>query len=302
MPSGLSGRDAVVAELAAWQPLLPPPGMWTGLTALGVHQLWLPDIPTAMPLFAAMGSVPGEVKPDRDRLRVSRHPSSPAFTDIEELRVAPVPDALLASARILGLLDVVCLIDSAFHLGLCTSAEIETAAGVRRKGAPALRRALGHAHAGTESSWETVLRMLHVCLGVAVVPQQDLYDDLGRFVGRADLLIEGTRTLHEYDGAPHREPAQHRKDLSRDRDLVNAGYVRRGYTAPVVLRSPQLVQADCETALGRPVPWEGVSAWLALVSQSLLSTSGQKAVLRKVGVPESQLISIGRSAAIRSDR
>lgn len=302
MRSGLTGHAAVVAELAAWQPLLPPSGVWTGLSALRVHQLWLPDLPALMPHFAAMGSVRGEVKPDRDRLRVSRHPGSPVFTEIDGLRVAPVPEALLACARILGLLDLVCLIDSALHLGCCTAADIEAAAAPRRKGAPALREALGHAHAAAESFWESVLRLLHVCLGVPVLPQALVHDDFGRFLARADLLLEGTRTLHEYDGAPHREVAQHRKDLRRDRDLVNAGCTRRGYTSDVLLRSPQLVRADCETALGRAVSWDGVSVWLGLVAGSLLSTSGQKAVLRKLGVPESELVSIGRSAATGSTR
>jgi very-short-patch-repair endonuclease len=295
MPSGLEGRAALVAELDAWQPLLPPSGAWTGLTALRVHELWLPDVPALMPHFVAMGSVRGEVRPIRGRLQVSRHPHPPAFTEIDGLRVVPVPDALLACARVLGLLDLVCLIDSALHLGRCTTADIRSAAGPRRKGAPALRTGLGHANGAAESLWESVLRLLHECLGVRVLPQAEVFDDFGRFLARADLLVEGTRTLHEYDGAPHREAAQHRKDLRRDRDLVNAGHTRRGYTADVLLRSPQLVRADCETALGRSIPWAGVSVWLGLVAGSLLSTSGQRAVLRKLGVPESQLDSIGRS-------
>lgn len=158
----------------------------------GVHRtdrcrrsrVWLPPVPESLPLFVAMGSVRGEVKPDRSRLLVSRHPSSPPGTLIEGLPVAPVPDALLACARWLGILDLVVMIDSALHRRLCTVDDVARAAAPRRKGAPALRTALAAADGRSESPWETLLRLLHLVLGVDVTPQVRIIDSAGGAVRR----------------------------------------------------------------------------------------------------------------------
>jgi hypothetical protein len=185
VPAHLTGRAALVAELAAWQDHLPASAVFTGLTAAAIHGLWLPGPIDALPHFVAMGSVKGEVKPIRSGLRVSRHPAPPARTEVEGLRVAPVADALLACARILCPLDLVVLIDSALHLARCTVEGVAATARHRRKGAPALRAALELADGRSESAWESVLRFLHHVLGVAVTPQVNLHDDQGRFGGRS---------------------------------------------------------------------------------------------------------------------
>jgi len=281
-PADLEGREAAIAELHAWLPLLPASGVFTGLTAAGVHQLWLPPVPDSLPLFVAMGSVRGEVKPDRSRLLVSRHPGSPPSTLIEGLPVAQVPDALLACARWLGILDMVVLIDSALHLGLCTVDDVMRAAAPRRKGAPALRTAVAAADGRSESAWETLLRLLHLVLGVHVTPQVRIIDSAGSFVARADLLLEGTRTVHEYDGADHRTADQHRRDLDRDRRLVGADYVRRGYTSQVVLHRPVVVLRDCEQALGRRLPAAGLQTWNSLLATSLFTPAGARAAHRRI--------------------
>ena len=59
---------------------------------------------------------------------------------------------------------------------------------------------------------ETVLRVFHDVIDVPVEPQVTLLDDAGPVVGRADLLVSGTRFVHEYDGHHHRSapPARHR--------------------------------------------------------------------------------------------
>lgn len=279
----LDGRASLLAELAEWQRHLPPSAVFTGVTAAAVHGLWLPGPIDALPHFVAMGTVKGEVKPIRRRLRISRHPSVPARTIVDGLRLAPVPDALLACARILNPLDLVILIDSALHLELCTRGAIEAAAGPRRKGAPALRATLALADSRSESAWESVMRMLHHVLGVAVTPQVDLYGADGVFVGRADLLLDGTRTLHEYDGGGHRDRAQHRKDLKRDRDLVNTGYTRRGYTSDVLLRNASSVLVDCERALDRSLPRSALIEWQKLLSRSLVTPAGRHEIRRRLG-------------------
>jgi hypothetical protein len=50
-----------------------------------------------------------------------------------------------------------------------------------------------------------VLRVLHRAADIPVEPQHVIVDDYGRFLARADLLIKGTRRIHEYDGAVHCE-------------------------------------------------------------------------------------------------
>lgn len=295
MPTGLEGRAALVAECAAWAPLLPPSGAFTGLTAAQLHGLWTPPTPAGTPLFAAVGRVKDEVKPDRSELRVSQHPDPPPSVIVDGLRVVTVAETLLACARNLGLLDLVCLIDSALHLGLATPADLWPAP--RRKGAPALRRALALADARSESPWESLLRLLHWCLDVAVTPQVELVDATGRFVARADLMLDGTETLHEYDGADHRDAAQHRKDLDRDRRIVTSGRARRGYTSDIVLYSPQVVMWDCEATLGRRLEPVGLDHWRRLVAESLRTASGRQQFLARL---TPQLFSTGPPDAGRA--
>lgn len=283
VPAGLEGRAALLAELAEWQRHLPASAVFTGLTAAVVHGLWMPGPIDALPHFVAMGSVKGEVKPIRKGLRVSRHPAAPGCVSVEGIRVAPVPQALLACARVLGPLDLVVLIDSALHLERCTVADITAAAGRRRKGSPALRAALELADRRSESAWESVLRMLHHVLGVAVTPQVNLYDEHGRFLGRADLLLDGTHAAHEYDGSGHREQVQHRKDLKRERALVNGGYTRRGYTSDVLLASPASVLEDCEKALGRSLPRAALIAWSRMLADSLFTSTGRRRLAQHLG-------------------
>ncbi len=276
VPAGLTGRDALVAELRAWQRHLPASAVFTGLTAAAVHGLWLPGPIDALPHFVAMGTVQGEVKPIRRGLRISRHPAPPACVTVDGLRVATVGETLLACARVLGPLDLVILTDAALHLEKCGAADIASAAGHRRKGAPALRAALALADGRSESAWETILRLLHQVLGVSVTPQVNLHDARGGFLGRVDLLLDGTTACHEYDGAGHREPVQHRKDLKRERKLLNGDYTRRGYTSDVLLRNPASVLEDCERALGRRLSRAALLQWHRLLADSLLTRSGQQ--------------------------
>ena len=99
-----------------------------------------------------------------------------------------------------------------------------------------------------------MLRIFHRVMGVDVVPQVDLVDDHGRAFARADLLVAGTRNVHEYDGAGHRSPAQHRSDLRRERALAHARYVRRGYTLDDLLNHAAGVMHELDRALGNGPP------------------------------------------------
>lgn len=276
------------AELRAWLPQLPATGVYTGITAARIHGLWLPPLPAALPLFVAMGGRRGEVKPLRQELVVSRHDRVPARMTRDGIPVAPVPEALLACARWMGLLDVVVLVDSVLRLGLASAAEVLAAAAPRRKGAPRLRLAVALSDPRAESPWEVVLRMFHRAVGVPVTPQVELRDEAGFFVARADLLLDGTRTLHEYDGAGHRTAATHRSDLRRDRELVAAAYRRRGYTSQDLIRHPLILLQDCDEALGRGHDPSRLDAWDEKLQESCFTTAGQRRLIRRIG--RSQLV------------
>lgn len=207
----------LVAELAAWQLVLPPGSGFSHLTAALVRAWWVPPLPPDLPVFAAVRDA--QPRPRRDGLVVCRHTQRFEVEEFHGLRVTHPAEILLAAARDLGLLDLVVLADAALHLRHCTMSELRVASARRRRGAPALRRALPYLDGRSESAWESMLRMLHSVCDLPVLPQYVVRDEDGAFCARADLRIPGTRRLSEYDGEVHRTAAQHARDLSRDRLL-----------------------------------------------------------------------------------
>ena len=196
-------------------------------------------------------------------------------------------EALLACSRDLGLLDLVVLIDSALHLERCTRAELEAVAASGRPGSHSLREALTWSDRRSESAWETLLRMLHRTSGIDVEPQVDIHDDRGVFIGRADLMVTGTKTLQEYDGAQHRERGQYRRDRGRDADLAKAGYVRHGWVTNQVRHDGWLILRAATDALGRELTVDDVRPWWRLLDQSLFSKPGTASMRRVWQLPES---------------
>jgi very-short-patch-repair endonuclease len=269
------------ADLLAWQQVLPPSACFGHLTGASVHGLWLPPVPRGLPVLVSMSRE--EERPRREGLRVCRHPAPVPSTTVRGLRVATVPEVLLGCARDLGLLDLVVLLDSALHLGLCTREDVEAAATRRRRGAPALRRALPFADARAESPWESVLRVFHVLCDVDVEPQKQVFDERGVFVARGDLALVGTRVLHEYDGEVHRDRRTHRRDLARDRALVNAGWVRRGYTAADLLSRALVVLREIDAEIGRPHDPRRLDRWQEWLGWSTLSSAGRRRVASRLG-------------------
>lgn len=264
--------DPWFAALHAWQLALPRSACFTGLTAAAVRGWWLPELPKEVPVFAA--GVDGEHAPVRRGLRFSRHPAAPTRERHRDLWVSSPGETLLACARDLGLLDLVLVVDGALTSG-ATRDELSAVAAQRRRGAPALRRALAAADPRSESPWETVLRMLHHCLWAEVEPQHRVHDGDGRFVARADLWLVGTHTIHEYDGGVHLEREQQREDLRRIRDLQRCGWTRNGYTATEVVRSPAIIARDVDRALGRPGDVRRLARWSALLRESGCTPAGR---------------------------
>jgi very-short-patch-repair endonuclease len=129
--------------------------------------------------------------------------------------------------------------------------------------------------ARAESIFEGLLRLLHVCCGIDVEPQHSVVAEDGTVLARGDLLLVGTRMLHELDGGHHRSAVQQRKDLRRQRRLLTAGYERRAFTSQDVLLTPIGILRDAEATLGREHDPARIQAWYSLLQESLLSPSGQ---------------------------
>lgn len=276
-------RDASRAtELAAWQLVLPPSGRFTHLTGAWIHGWWELPLPPGIPVFASIARA--ESRPQRAGLRVSRHESLAPSVDRAGLRVDPPAHVLLECARHLSLLDLVVLVDAALHTGSTSTADLADVATRRRRGAPLLRRALRLADGRSESAWETLLRELHRVCGVAVVPQHPLLDQAGTEIARADLWLEGTNALHEYDGEHHLSRPRQRKDLARARRIGNVEWVRRGYTSAEVLHQAIGILRDADLSLRREHQPERVHAWHALLRQSVFTPSGRTRLSHRLGI------------------
>lgn len=274
------------SDLDAWRLLLPDDAGFSHLTAARVHGLWLPPLPDDLPVFVSQH----ERHPRRRRpgLHVIRHPEDPPCVDDQSVPVVDVAFTLLTCARDLSVLDLVVLIDAALQLELVTTGDIAAVAGLRRVGAPRLRRALSLADGRSESAWETLLRVLHVTCEVPVEPQLDVFDSDGRFLGRADLRIGGTHDLHEYDGADHLLKQQQKKDLRRSRRLVNSQWVRRGYTSDDVLFRGVTILRDADLALGREHLPERIRPWHRLLAQSAFTPAGQQLLRHRLRLPSAE--------------
>lgn len=277
-----SDDDAFVADLRAWQLALPATASFTHLTAARLLGLWLPPLPEDLPLFVAMDR--RAPRPERGELRVASHAEAPTYRLVNGVRSATPTEAVLASARDLALLDLVVLIDSALKLKLCTHDELCTVAAQRRRGAPAMRRALTWCDGRSESAWESLLRILHITCGVDVEPQHEVFDAAGLFVARGDLWLRGTTMLHEYDGGEHLKRRRQRTDLRRGRRLSHTRWERRGYTSQDVLHQGVGILRDADAALGRPHDPRRIRTWHDLLRESLFSPAGTARFAARLGL------------------
>jgi hypothetical protein len=269
-------QRSLIEELHAWSLVLPPGAAFTHLTAVEVLGWWRPA-PVAHPVFAALRV--GDPTPHRSGLFVSRHPNRPPTEIYDGVRLTTAAETMLAVARDLGILDLVIIGDSALRLNQCSLAELTEMAAQRRRGAPMLRRIIGMLDRRSESPWESVMRVLHRAAEIEVEPQYELFDQWGRFVARADLRITGTRRLHEYDGAGHRDAAVHLSDLDRDRRIVELGWQRCGFTARQLLRDGASIIASADRLLGRSWDPRPLARWNHLVDDSLYGPAGRARAL-----------------------
>lgn len=237
---GISESEEFQRDLRAWLMVLPPDAVFTHVTAARLRGWHLPEIPEQVPVFASIHG--DQVRPRRPGLICSRlvRPAlegpAPEGADLVEdaptivivPRTDAAPEVLLRASRDLGVLDVTILIDSAFRAGDLTPSDLDEILDSRRPGVRILRQASGFASPQCRSVGETVLRVFHHVMEVDVSPLVLIYDDEARLLGEADLLVNGTNLIHEYDGAVHRGKDQHKVDLRRER-----GGTARATSAPV---------------------------------------------------------------------
>ena len=275
---GLSADEEHHRELRAWRLVLPPDAVFTHVTAARLLGWRLPQLPEQVPVFAA---VQGGRRPRRPGLICSRLVRTTQRREVQGLPVDAAPEILLRAARDLGTVDLVIIIDSALENGDLDPRAMEVLLGSGRPGVAPLRAAYELSTRRCESAGETLLRLFHGVMEVPVQPQVELRDATGRRVGRADLLVTGTPMVHEYDGAGHRDAAQHRADLRRERGWASTPYVRRGFTLDDLLQHPGVVMHELDRALDRPHQVRRLRAWRRLIDNSLYREAGRAHVMNR---------------------
>jgi hypothetical protein len=114
----------------------------------------------------------------------------------------PLAAALMDHARDHGTLPGVIAIDAALHGGAVARKELDDALTSVRNWPRAARAAasLSLVDGRSESPGESWTRFLLAVAGIDTVPQVEVRDDRGDLVARVDLLVEGTKTIVEFDG------------------------------------------------------------------------------------------------------
>ncbi|MEP9365094.1 hypothetical protein ABLE68_19175 [Nocardioides sp. CN2-186] len=277
---GLTSDDQFVRELECYQLVLPANAVFTHLTGARLLGWQLPKLPEQVPVFAAVGV--RDPRPRRHGLLCSRLVRTPRpRRGMGGLPVDDPEEILLRAARDLGVLDLVVLIDSALAKGHLDRQRMAELLATRRPGVRMLRVAYELSDHRAESGPETVLRLFHRAIAVGVQPQVELFDDRGTSIGRVDLLVVGTAFVHEYDGAHHRDQAQHRSDLRRERRFADSPYVRRGFTLDDLLNHPAIAMHEIDRTLDRPHDLRRLAVWRRVVDNSLYSEVGRERVMNR---------------------
>lgn len=114
--------------------------------------------------------------------------------------VVTVAQAIVQTGVVSGAPEALVVADAALHRRLVSRAELDHAVE-RFAGHPYIadvRRVLGGVDGRSESPGETLLRRLLVDAGICVTPQLRVHD--GSVTWRADLVVDGSRVLIEFDG------------------------------------------------------------------------------------------------------
>jgi hypothetical protein len=275
----LSADREFVRDLTAYLLVLPASAVFTHLTGARLLGWQLPRLPEHVPVFVAVDG--DDRRPRRHGLICSRLVRERRPIRRVDLPVEAPEEILLRAARDLSLLDLVILVDSALRMGDMDRDRMAALLASRRPGVRMLREAWRRATGRSESAGETVLQQFHVAIELAFTPQAEIRDDAGRLIARADLLVDGTNFLHEYDGAHHRDHQQHRLDLRRERALTGTPYVRRGFVLDDLVNHPAATMHEIDRALKRPHDARRLRRWRALVDNSMYSETGRERMMNR---------------------
>jgi hypothetical protein len=114
----------------------------------------------------------------------------------------PLAATLMDHARDNGTLPGVIAMDAALYGNAVTSEDLDAALTAVRNWPRAARAAaaLDLVDGRSESPGESWTRFVLAVAGIETIPQVELRDDAGTVVARVDLLVEGTKTVVEFDG------------------------------------------------------------------------------------------------------
>ena len=202
-----------------------------------------------------------------NRHRSTRHVHSGILstewqTTLDGVYVTTVARTLVDVAKTQPRLAAVTAADAALHRKLCTYEEISDAlrSAYRHRGAPRARAALNLADGRAESPGETWTRLAltHPSLPPCEL-QIEVYDEHGRFVGRADGGYVKYGVLWEYDGQDkyHRllAPGQSTLDAVLAEKRREGGFTELGWLVVRVdssdLRLPEALRRRTLDAIAR---------------------------------------------------
>jgi very-short-patch-repair endonuclease len=206
-----------------------PEGVVAGMSAarlrkLGGLPIWTPDerphllLPAGRRYEARQGV----------SLRSGLKPGEATWRD--RLPITTLDRTVTDMAQLLSLDDLVCLVDSALRVKWHPSDP-----------KPKLRAALALSDGRSESTFETLIRLLLIRAGI---PPEELqfkvYDAHGRQVARVDLAWPSVKLALEADGREHHDaPKALYRDRARGNDLANEGWTTLRVTWADLQGAPQ---------------------------------------------------------------
>lgn len=231
--------------LQAWHRMLPDDAVFAGPTACWMQGL---DVDPIRPVHVI---VPSGLQRSRFGLTVRRCalPTAEVAT-VRGLRLTTLHRSLRDVCLRFEPREALVLLDMSLFLQKTDQDALDRYVHHVRgqHGTRRMRWLVEHA-APAESPMESRLRWI---LLEAKLPrlevQSNLFDDSGRFVGRADIYFPDYRLVVEYDGGNHRDRIP--SDDRRQNLLINAGFRVLRFTAVDVYGPPAAVVAVVRNAFG----------------------------------------------------
>jgi hypothetical protein len=242
--------SSVFERCRALSLVLPEVAVFSGMTAAQLCGWQLPRGVADLPLDITVR--PGWAVA-RAGVRCHRRPlDASEVLDFDGLRLTSGARTLADLAADWSLVDLVVMGDAALRARHCTLSQLaKLAAGAGNRGVRNLRRALRLFDGRSESAPETQLRLCIVLSGLpAPTPQALLRDLLGGWLARVDLLGADGKSVFEYDGAWHGEPARHNNDVRRWRTLHEHGFKVYPYIARDLFLGAGQIVLDYQGAVG----------------------------------------------------